>query len=570
MNQIKAFLILFVFFPAIIFTQSPIYDAATIHHPIVAKNGMVASQHNEATKVGIEILRKGGNAVDAAVAVGFSLAVVLPRAGNIGGGGFMLLHSTKENKTTSINYREMAPGASDKDMFLDEDGNVNNQEFNLSYNSSGVPGTVAGLAYALEKYGTMSLKEVLQPAIKLAEDGFPVTYDLSRLLQSYEKRLRACPETEKKFYKGKNSYYQPGEILKQPDLAWSLKQIAKHGAKAFYEGEIAKRIVEDMKENGGIMRMEDFANYKVEEMEPVWGKYRGYQIASMPPPSSGGVHVIQMLNILEEYPLKYLGHNSAETIHLMVEAMKLAYADRSEHLGDPAFWDVPVEGLASKEYADELRSKINRYSATPSELIKPGNPVEYESNETTQFTVVDKEGNVVSNTYTLNFSYGNGIVAKGTGILLNNEMGDFSAKPGTPNAFGLIGGKANSIQPGKRPLSSMTPTLVFKDEKPYLATGSPGGSRIITTVLQIILNVIDHDMNIAEAAHAVRIHHQWLPDVLYYEKGLSNDTKLILAMKGHTLLQRPVMGSTQTIMLRDGYIFGASDPRRPDAGTLGY
>ncbi|NNF34261.1 MAG: gamma-glutamyltransferase [Saprospiraceae bacterium] len=553
-----------------IIAQTPIYDAATIHHPIVAQNGMVATQHNEATKVGVEILRKGGNAVDAAVAVGFSLAVVLPRAGNIGGGGFMLLHSEKENKTTSINYREMAPGASDKDMFLDENGDVDNRAFNLSYNSAGVPGTVAGLAYALEKYGTMSLEEVLQPAIRLAEDGFEMTYDFSRLLQSYENRLKACPETEKVFYKENNEYYQPGEIFKQPDLAWSLKQIAKNGAKAFYEGEIAKRVVEDMKENGGIMRMEDFANYQVEEAEPVWGKYRGYEIASMPPPSSGGVHVVQMLNILEQYPLKYLGHNSAETLHFMAEAMKLAYADRSEHLGDPAFWDVPVEGLASKEYADDLREKVNRYSTTPSENIKPGNPVDYESNETTHFTVVDKAGNVVSNTYTLNFSYGNGIVAKGTGILLNNEMGDFSAKPGTPNAFGLIGGEANSIQPGKRPLSSMTPTLVFKNKKPYLATGSPGGSRIITTVLQIILNVIDHDMNIAEASHAVRIHHQWLPDVLYAEKGLSHDTKQLLAQKGHIILQRSVMGSTQSIMLKDGYILGASDPRRPDGGTLGF
>ena len=531
---------------------------------------MVATQHKEATKVGLEILKKGGNAIDAAVAVGFSLAVVLPRAGNIGGGGFMLLHSDAQNKTTSINYREMAPGAAFEEMFLDEKGNVDNLAFNMSHNSTGVPGTVAGLTYALEKYGTMTLAEVLEPAIRQAEEGFKVTYDLSQLLKNYDSRMRACAETEKVFYPSRDGYYEPGDLLKQPDLAWSLKQIAKHGSKAFYEGEIAERIVADMKANGGIMRMEDFANYKVEESDPVWGKYREYEVASMPPPSSGGIHVIQMLNILEHYPLSYLGHNSSETIHLMAEAMKLAYADRSEHLGDPAFWDVPIKGLASKEYADDLRKGINRFTATPSSKIKPGNPSDYESNETTHYTVVDNEGNVVTNTYTLNFSYGNGIVAKGTGILLNNEMGDFSAKPGTPNAFGLIGGEANAIKPGKRPLSSMTPTIVFKDKKPYLATGSPGGSRIITTVLQVILNVIDHDMNVGEASNAIRIHHQWLPDVLYYEKGLNNDTKNILGMKGHTLLQRPVMGSTQSIMLKDGYLLGASDPRRPDAGTLGY
>jgi gamma-glutamyltranspeptidase/glutathione hydrolase len=563
-------LVILIFGHFNLWAQSPIYSAETIHHPVVAENGMVASQHHLATKVGIDILRKGGNAVDAAVAVGFSLAVVLPRAGNLGGGGFMLLHSVDKGITTAINYREIAPEKAHRDMYLDKDGRVDNNLFNLSYQSVGVPGTVAGLALALEKYGTMSLSEVLAPAIKLAEDGFEVTYDLARILQSYESRLRSFPETEKIFYKGKLGYYEAGEILKQKDLAWSLKQIAKHGVDAFYSGEIAKRISSDMKSNGGLLSVDDFKGYKANEVSPIWGDYRGYDVASMPPPSSGGVHVLQMLNILEAFPLNYLGHNSAETIHLMAESMKLAYADRSEHLGDPSFWEVPVKGLSSNAYADKLREKINRYRATPSKEINPDNPSDYESEETTHYTVIDKQGNVVSNTYTLNFSFGTGIVAKGTGILLNNEMGDFSAKPGEANAFGLIGGEANSVQPGKRPLSSMTPTLVFKDGKPLLATGSPGGSRIITTVLQVILNVIDHDMNIAEASHAPRIHHQWYPDILYYERGISHDTKSLLALKGHNILRTTSMGSTQSIMIKDNLIFGASDPRRPDAQTLGY
>lgn len=563
-------LLLVLMIPILSRGQTPIYDAATIHHPIIGQNGMVSTQHLEATKVGLEILKKGGNAIDASVAVGFSLAVVLPRAGNIGGGGFMVLYDVDSDNTTTINYRESAPISSREDMYLDEEGNVDNQKFNMSYHSIGVPGTVAGMIMALEKYGTMKLSEVIAPAIRLAEEGFPLTYDQANLIKRYESRLRKWPETEKIFYKSKTECYQAGDTLRQPDLAWSLKQISQHGAKAFYGGSIAEKIVADMKNNGGIMTINDFKQYKVYEASPVWGSYRGYEIASMPPPSSGGIHVIQMLNILEYFPLKYLGHNSAETIHLMAEVMKLAYADRSEHLGDPLYWDVPVNGLASEAYAAKLKEKVNRYRTTPAEDISPDQPQDYESEETTHYSIVDKKGNVVSNTYTLNFSFGTGIVAKGTGILLNNEMGDFSAKPGSPNAFGLLGGQANAVKPGKRPLSSMTPTLVFKDKKPFLVTGSPGGSRIITTVLQIILNVIDHDMNVAEASNAPRIHHQWYPDILFHEKGISHDTKLILESKGHSLQTRAVMGSTQTIMLKDGYLLGSSDPRRPDAKTMAY
>ena len=507
--------------------QTAIYSSDEVHHPIVAKHGMVATQHQLASEAGLEILKAGGNAVDAAVAVGFTLAVVLPRAGNLGGGGFMMVYDAKTGKTRAINYREMAPLLAHRDMYLDEEGNVDRVKLNFTHHSTGVPGTVAGLAHALETYGTMSLKEVMKPAIRLAEKGFAMTYDLSSLLQGYETRLKASPETKKIFYKGEG-YYQPGEIFKQKDLAWSLKRISKKGPDAFYKGQVAERLVADMKANGGLVSMEDLATYEVEDTEPVSGTYRGYDIVSMPPPSSGGLHIIQMLNILEEYPIGYLGHNTAETIHLMAEAMKFAYADRSEHLGDPNFWEVPVDWITSKDYAADLRERIDRWKALPSEEIKPGSPDDYESDQTTHYTVVDQAGNVVVNTYTLNFSFGNGIVAAGTGILLNNEMSDLSAKPGVANAFGLLGGEANAVAPRKRPLSSMTPTIILKDGKPYFATGSPGGSRIITTVLQIIMNIIDHEMNVSEASHAARIHHQWYPEVLYVEKILNQDTHCLL------------------------------------------
>lgn len=568
---VKFLIVIFLIISSIsLVAQSPIYTSNAIHHPILSKNGMVASQHEIASQVGIDILKKGGNAVDAAVGVGFALAVVLPRAGNIGGGGFMLIHQTESNKTTAINYREMAPKKAYRDMYLDEDANVDSKKFNQSYASIGVPGTVAGLCHALEKYGTLSLKEVLQPAIALAKNGFPITHDLARLLKKYEDRLGKCEATRKVFYKP-NGYYEAGEILVQKDLAWSLNEIANSGLKSFYGGKLSKRLSKGIKKEGGIISNDDFKNYKIEEVDPVWGDYRGYKIASMPPPSSGGIHIIQMLNILEQYPIGVFGHNSSESIHLMAEAMRLAYADRSEHLGDPLFWEVPVKGLASKSYANALRRGINRFEATSSDSIKPGTPQDFESEETTHFSVVDKHGNMVSNTYTLNFSFGTGLMIDGTGIILNNEMGDFSAKPGSANAYGLIGGEANAVEPGKRPLSSMTPTFVFdKDGLPFLSTGSPGGSRIITTVLQVIMNVIDHKMNIAEAAHAQRIHHQWYPDVLYHEKYLNYDTRQLLLNKGHNLKVRPAMGSTQSIMIKDGYLQGASDPRRPDAKTIGY
>jgi len=550
--------------------QTPIHSEDAIHHPIVAENGMVATQHKLATQVGLDILKQGGNAVDAAVAVGFALAVVLPRAGNLGGGGFMLVYDQKKNKTTAIDYREMAPRAATRDMYLDKEGAVDKVRFNASYLSVGVPGTVAGMTHALEKYGTMDLETVIKPAIDLAEKGFHITNNLASIILTYEERLKRSPDGEKIFFKTEGSPLQTNDLLVQKELGWSLRQIAKKGRDGFYKGPLANLLVTDIQANGGIITKKDLKKYKVKETDAVTGTYRGYEIASMPPPSSGGIHLIQLLNILEGYDLTQSEHNSTETIHLMVEAMRLAYADRSAHLGDPAFWEVPVEGLISKKYADFLREKINEDLATPSDQVKPGKPTDYESEETTHFSIADKWGNVVSNTYTLNFSFGSGLVAKGTGILLNNEMGDFSAKPGTANAYGLIGGEANAVEPGKRPLSSMTPTLVFKDNKPFIVTGSPGGSRIITTVLQIILNVIDHKMNIAEASHASRIHHQWYPDVLFHEKYFSPDTRELLKIMGHTVKQRAAMGSSQSILIKDGFFYGASDPRREDAETAGY
>ena len=549
--------------------QKAIYSANSVHHPTIAENGMVSTQHPLATQVGLDILKQGGNAVDAAVAVGFALAVVLPRAGNLGGGGFMLLHDAETKKTSAINYREMAPAASQRDMYLDKSGEVDNEKFNQNYHSVGVPGTVAGLLHALDNYGTMDIKTVIAPAIKLASKGFPVTYDLATVLHKQEKRLRRCDASQEIFYK-EDSFYVAGEQLIQKDLAWSLRQISKLGKSGFYGGTLAKKMCNDIQKHGGIITMDDLENYNITETDVLWGEYKGYQIASMPPPSSGGVHLIQMMNILKGYDLDSLQFNSAQSIHLMVEAMRYAYADRSEHLGDPAFWNNPIEGLLSEAYADNTRKKISRDTATASTDVKAGTPQDYESEETTHFSVADKYGNVVSNTYTLNFSFGSGLVAEGTGILLNNEMGDFSAKPGSANAYGLIGGEANAVEAGKRPLSSMTPTIVFKDSKPYIVTGSPGGSRIITTVMQIILNVIDHDMNIAEASHAPRIHHQWFPDIVFHEKYFSPETKKALEEKGHELKQRAAMGSTQSIMIKNGQFHGSTDPRRPDGTVSGY
>ncbi|MBF0659014.1 gamma-glutamyltransferase [Psychrobacter sp. NG25] len=551
-------------------SDQAIYSVDAIHHPVWAKNGMVATQEALASDIGLKILKEGGNAVDAGVAVGFALAVTLPRAGNIGGGGFMMIYDAKQGKTVALDYREKAPSSATRDMYLDEEGNAVSDLSRYHGLAVGVPGTVAGLLKALEEHGTMSRGQVMAPAIALAEDGIEVTAGLSESLTALSDRLQKWPSTKKVFFKPDGSTYQPGERLKQPELARSLKLIAAQGADGFYKGETAQKLVKAVNEASGRMSLQDLSDYEAIAREPVKGNYRGYEVVSMPPPSSGGIHIIEILNILEGYPLKDYGQNSAQTIHLMAEAMQLAYADRAEYLGDSDFIDVPASGLTSQAYADKLRALIDPNKATPAATIKANNPLPYESDQTTHFSIVDKDGNAIANTYTLNFSYGTGLVAEGTGILLNNEMDDFSAKPGVPNGYGLLGGEANAVEANKRPLSSMSPTLVFKDSKPYIVTGSPGGSRIITTVTQILSNVIDHDMNIAEATHAPRIHDQWLPDEIRIEKALNIDTVKKLESMGHTVSPQSAMGSTQSIMITPNGVYGSSDPRIVDAAVVGY
>ena len=540
--------------------------------PVVARNGMVVSQEIQASRIGIDVLKRGGNAVDAAVAVGFALAVTLPRAGNLGGGGFMIVHTAKTNQTVAIDYRETAPALATKDMFLDAKGDADAAKSTATGLAIGVPGTVAGLALAEENFGShkFTLGELLAPAIALAREGIEVDDDLAYSLPKAALRFARFPSSARIFLKADGAPLSRGDKLLQADLANTLQAIADKGPVAFYEGPVAEKIAAAVMASGGRMQVDDLRGYRAIERVPVRGIYRGYEIVSMPPPSSGGVHLVQILNLLEGFPISALGPNSAESIHLMAESMKLAYADRSEYLGDPQFVSVPVRGLTSKAYADNLRRSISAARARPAAEIKPGQPAPYESDQTTHFSVVDKDGNAVSNTYTVNFSYGLGLVAEGTGVLLNNELDDFAAKPGVPNAYGLIGGDANAPGPGKRPLSSMSPTIVFKDGRPVLVTGTPGGSRIITTVLQIILNVVDHHMNIAEATEAVRVHHQWLPDELRVERGLSLDTARLLEAKGHKVSVQPAMGSTQSIHLSDGLLQGAADTRQRGTGAVGY
>ena len=546
----------------------PIMDYNSIDHPAIGTGGMVVSQRKMASQVGAEILRNGGNAVDAAVATALTLAVVLPRAGNLGGGGFMLIYSKDLQKTVAIDYREMAPAKASRDMFLNNKGNYDRKKAQFSLLSAGVPGTVAGLYHALQKYGTLSWDKVLEPAINLAENGFVVSQDLASVLSNYKNRLTSNAATANAYYKKNQTPYKAGEVIKLPDLAWSLKELKRQGPEAFYQGQIAVKIVSEMEKNGGLITLEDLANYKVMERVPLKGTYKGFDIVSMPPSSSGGVHLIQMLNMLEPFSLNEMGFGSAQSIHLMAEVMKRAYADRSKYLGDTDFVKVPLKGLTSKSYAKTLLKEISFSEIKASKDIDHGNPLPYESPDTTHFSVMDDQGNVVSNTYTLNFSYGSGIVIPGTGILMNNEMDDFSSKKGVPNAYGLVGFEANEIQGRKRPLSSMTPTIVFKDKKPFLVLGSPGGSRIITTVLQVVLNVLEHQMNVKQAVISPRIHHQWLPDVLLMEEGFSSDTLSLLKAKGHTIRPSRTMGSVQAIVSNGDYFYGAADPRRPSSGAV--
>jgi gamma-glutamyltranspeptidase/glutathione hydrolase len=546
----------------------PIIEYQAINHPIIDNQGMVVSQRKIASEVGAQILKEGGNAVDAAVATGLALAVVLPRAGNLGGGGFMIIHLKEEDRNIAIDYREKAPSGAFRDLFLDENGNYDKKKAQFSLLSAGVPGSVAGFHHALMNYGTLSWEEVLKPAIRLAEEGFEIPHDLANTLASkrYRARLSSNEAAAKVFYKEDKSLYKAGEILVQNDLANTLRQLSEFGPDAFYKGEIAKLIVKEMERNGGLITLEDLSNYQIAERKPLNGQYKDYKIVSMPPSSSGGTHLIQMLNMLEEFPIKEMGFGSAESIHILAEVMKRAYADRSKYLGDTDFYKVP-SSLTSKDYAKSLNAFISKDKITPSDEISAGNPFPYESPDTTHFSVMDSFGNAVSNTYTLNFSYGSGMMIPGTGMLINNEMDDFSSKPGTPNGYGLLGSEANAIEGNKRPLSSMTPSIIFKNDEPYMVFGSPGGSRIITTVLQVALNVMDHDMNIAQAVHSPRIHHQWLPEILMIESGFGPDTERLLTEKGYKLYPSSTMGSVQAIMKEGDYFYGSADPRRPSAGV---
>ena len=572
MSYLRTLVLLSIVLSASSRGQEPILNFENRFLPQVAVNGMVASPERLAAEVGVDILRRGGNAVDAAVATGFALAVTYPRAGNLGGGGFMLIHRQKDNHQTLIDYRETAPAAAHRDLFLDENGDVDRMREYFSHQSAGVPGSVAGMIYALERYGSMSLSQVIRPAIALAEKGFPVSFALDSEIAAREERLKQDAEAARLFFQEDGSRRPVGEIFRQRDLAWTLKQIKRHGADGFYKGPVADRIVANMEANQGLITHADLAGYTVIEREPVRGSYHDYEIVATPPPSSGGTHIIQMLNILEGYsPAEDWGHNSAAYLHHLAEAMKRAYADRSKYMGDPAYTPVPVAELTDKAYANTLRQQIAADKATPSAEIAPGVSLPFESSDTTHYTVADAAGNVVSNTYTLNFSFGSHIAVPGTGMLLNNEMADFAAKPGVPNAFKLIQSEANRIEGGKRPLSSMTPTMVFRDGKPWLATGSPGGSIIITAVLQTLLNVMEFDMNIASAAAAPRVHHQWSPDRLLVERGISPDTLKLLESMGHNVENtRRTLGRTQSIMLDDGFLYGATDTRRPGGWVSSY
>ncbi|HEY0079767.1 MAG TPA: gamma-glutamyltransferase [Pyrinomonadaceae bacterium] len=555
---------------------APAPMAYASREPVRAPRGMVASTSRIASQVGVDILKRGGNAVDAAIAVAFALAVTYPAAGNLGGGGFMLIR-LRDGRTTAIDYREMAPGAATRNMYLDEQGKliVGEGSSLIGYRASGVPGTVAGMELALKGYGSKRLTwaQLIEPARRLAAEGFPVSHSLARSLYNNRDLLERYPDTKRILLKG-GAFYNEGDVLRQPELGATFTRMQRGGAREFYAGRTAEMLAADMKRHGGMMTLADLRGYVAKEREPVRSKYREFEIISMPPPSSGGAVLIQMLNILEGYDLRRLGWSSSERYHLMTEAMRRAFADRAEYMGDADFVKVPVAGMIDKAYAARQRQSINLERASTSAEVRAGRPVGAESEETTHFTVVDAEGNAVSNTYTLNGSYGSGVIAEGTGVLLNNEMDDFAAKPGEPNMYGLIQSERNAVAPRKRPLSAMTPTFVLRrDGTFWFAVGSPGGPTIINTVLQVITNVIDYEMNIQQAIDAPRIHHQWLPDEIVYEPyGMSADTFRALETRGHKFNARPrYMGDAHGIMVEEktGVRLGASDPRN-DGAPAGY
>jgi gamma-glutamyltranspeptidase / glutathione hydrolase len=531
-------------------------------HAVVAEHGMVVAQEKIAARIGADILKRGGNAVDAAVATGFAMAVTYPRAGNIGGGGFMVIHLQDHNEDIAIDYRETAPNATTKDIFLGPDGKPDTTKSRDSALSIGVPGTVAGLALARDKYGSgkFTLSDLLQPAITLARDGFVMTDDMADSLPDWHKRLAKWPAGAKIFSRDDGTPLRDGDRLLQPDLAATLTAIAEQGPRGFYEGPVAEKLAKGIQEAGGIMTPDDLKSYQPVLRQPVRGSYRGYDIVSMPLPSSGGTVLLETLNILEGYQLADLKQGSAASLHLLVEAMKRAYADRARYLGDPAFVDAPVTAMMSKDYAAKQRASIDPEHATAAADVLQVKPLREGSN-TTHYSVIDSDGNAVSNTYTLNFPFGVGLVPEGTGVLLNNELDDFTAAVGASNAFGLVGFEANLPGPGKRPLSSMSPTIVLNKGRPVLVTGSPGGSRIISTVLQVIVDVIDYHMDVAAAVAAPRLHHQWMPDEIRIERGFPDDVLAALRAKGHSVVAPMGETSANSILLTSAGLLGAPDPR---------
>jgi len=555
-----------LFLPLIVYAS--IFSSDSIVHPEVDQNGMVVSQHYLASSVGAQILEDGGNAYDASIAVAFALAVVLPRAGNIGGGGFMVMYDEKTNKSYSIDYREKAPALASKDMYLNDDGSVNNKRAREGILSIGVPGTVYGMWEVHKKFGSLPWKKLLDPAIKLAEEGFIMSPFMVDALNKRYKKLSNYKNFKKIFYK--EYPVQMNKRLLQLELAETLKIISKKGVKGFYGGEVADKIVTDMENREGLISLQDLKEYRPVWREPLKGNFKEYEIITMAPPSSGGIHIIQMLNILENFNLEELGHNSAAYAALLSEVMKFAYADRSKYLADPDFFEVPTSRLISKQYAQAIFKKIKINKVTPSSEILPGKLIPYESEDTTHFSVADSFGNVVSNTYTLNSGYGSGVVITGTGIIMNNEMDDFVSAPGVPNQFGLLGGEANKIEPFKRPLSSMTPTLVFKDSSPIIATGSPGGSVIITAVLQFLLNMLVFDMEISDATVVPRIHHQWVPDILFLEKGFDINHAREIESFGQKIISSGPRTSLESLEIQNDLFYGFGDTRRPDSRAAGY
>jgi gamma-glutamyltranspeptidase/glutathione hydrolase len=544
--------------------------AADAIHSVPAEHGMVVAQEKTAARIGTDILRRGGNAVDAAVATAFAMAVTYPRAGNIGGGGFMVIHSAERHEDVAIDYRETAPAATTSGIFLGPDGKPDNAKSRDSALGIGIPGTPAGLVLALEKYGSgkFTLSELLQPAIELARGGVLLTDDSADTLPQWHPRLARWPSTAKIFSRADGTSLREGDMLIQTDLAVTLSAIAAQGPRGFYEGPVAEQLVKAIGDAGGIMTVDDLKSYRPVIRSPVRGTYRGYDIVSMPLPSSGGVGLVETLNILEGFPLAEMKQGSAASLHALIEAMKRAYADRAHYLGDPAFVSAPVATLTTKDYAAKQRASIDLDHATPWVDALSVTPPREGSN-TTHFSVVDGLGNAVSNTYTLNFSYGVGLVADGTGVLLNNELDDFTAAPGASNAYGLVGFEANLPGPGKRPLSSMSPTIVLKDGKPVLVTGSPGGSRIISTVLQVIVNVLDYHMDVAAAVAAPRLHHQWLPDEVRIERGFAEETLDALRAKGHRIVEPMGQTSANSIAVTPSGLFGAPDPRTRGADAAG-